>query len=67
MYRFLVIVEQTDGNYSAYSPDLAVGAWPPERPARKWKGGCTERSNSTSKGSGKMGSRFPRHDLQRFT
>ena len=22
MYRFLVIVEQTDGNYSAYSPDL---------------------------------------------
>ena len=22
MYRFLVIVEKTDGNYSAYSPDL---------------------------------------------
>jgi predicted RNase H-like HicB family nuclease len=22
MYRFLVIVEQIDGNYSAYSPDL---------------------------------------------
>jgi predicted RNase H-like HicB family nuclease len=22
MYRFLVIVEQTDGNYPAYSPDL---------------------------------------------
>jgi predicted RNase H-like HicB family nuclease len=22
MYRFLVIVEQTNGNYSAYSPDL---------------------------------------------
>jgi predicted RNase H-like HicB family nuclease len=22
MYRFLVIVEQTDGNYSAYSPEL---------------------------------------------
>ena len=22
MYRFLVIVEQTDSNYSAYSPDL---------------------------------------------
>ncbi|WP_054847191.1 type II toxin-antitoxin system HicB family antitoxin [Methanoculleus chikugoensis] len=25
MYRFLVIVEQTDGNYSAYSPDLPGG------------------------------------------
>jgi predicted RNase H-like HicB family nuclease len=22
MYRFLVVIERTDGNYSAYSPDL---------------------------------------------
>ncbi|WP_317297141.1 hypothetical protein [Methanoculleus nereidis] len=67
MYRFLVIVEQTDGNYSAYSPDLAAGAWRPERPARKWKSGCTKRLSSTSKGSGRMGSRFPRQGLRQFT
>lgn len=23
MYRFLIVIEKTDGNYSAYSPDLA--------------------------------------------
>jgi len=23
MYRFLVVIEKTNGNYSAYSPDLA--------------------------------------------
>jgi predicted RNase H-like HicB family nuclease len=22
MYRFLIVIEKTDGNYSAYSPDL---------------------------------------------
>jgi predicted RNase H-like HicB family nuclease len=22
MYRFLIVIEQADGNYSAYSPDL---------------------------------------------
>ncbi len=61
MYRFLVIVEQTDGNYSAYSPDLpgcvATGATREEVEGRMHEaGGCTERSNSTSKGSGRMDS-----------
>ena len=34
MYRFLIVIEKADGNYSAYSPDLpgcvATGANPKE-------------------------------------
>lgn len=34
MYRFLVVIEKADGNYSAYSPDIpgcvAVGDTPEE-------------------------------------
>ena len=34
MYRFLIVVEKADGNYSAYAPDLpgciATGATPEE-------------------------------------
>jgi predicted RNase H-like HicB family nuclease len=26
MYRFLIVIEKADGNYSAYSPDLPGGA-----------------------------------------
>ncbi len=42
MYRFLVIVSETDGNYSAYSR-TSRGAWLPGRPVRKRKSGCTRR------------------------
>ena len=38
MYRFLVVIEKADGNYSAYSPDLpgcvATGATPEETKQR---------------------------------
>ncbi|MDI6632624.1 MAG: type II toxin-antitoxin system HicB family antitoxin [Bacillota bacterium] len=37
-YRFLVVIEKADGNYSAYSPDLpgcvATGATPEETKQR---------------------------------
>lgn len=38
VYRFLVVIEKTDGNYCAYSPDLpgcvAAGATPEETKQR---------------------------------
>ena len=59
MYRFLVIVSKTDGNYSAYSPDLpgcvATGATREEAeeargdrvPYRGAPGGCAPDSAVT--------------------
>ncbi|MCK9319230.1 MULTISPECIES: hypothetical protein [unclassified Methanoculleus] len=31
MHRSPVVVQQTESNYPAYSPDLAVDTWSPER------------------------------------
>ncbi|WP_317065864.1 type II toxin-antitoxin system HicB family antitoxin [Methanoculleus caldifontis] len=66
MYRFLVIFEQTDSNYLAYSPDLpgcvATGATHEEAEER-----MHEAIEPTSRGSRRTGSRFPARGLQPST
>jgi len=66
MYRFLVIVEQTDGNYSAYSPDLpgcvATGATREEAEEQ-----MHEAIELHIEGLRGMDSQFHRHDLQLST
>jgi hypothetical protein len=58
MKKYLIIVEETETGYSAYSPDVPV-ADPREKRKQTWSETSRKRLSSTSKAYGKKGTKSP--------